>query len=338
MTDGATSNPTDLLAVGVDLGGTNIKAALVSRSGGLVRQETHETEAHLGPERVVDNIARLVQELTRGLSGDIAGIGIGAPGAIDLARTTVSYPPNFPGWDRLHMGEALGPRLGPLAGQVIVENDANVAGLGSAHYGAGLDFDSFIMVTLGTGVGGAIIYRNRIFRGTTGAAGEIGHMTIDYEGPFARSGVAGAIEAYLGQRFLSRHARYRLMNRRESSIHRMADYDLHGITPLMLYEAAVQGDEGAREMLAWAGHKLGCVLGSAINLLDIRKIVVGGGLSAAGDYILDEARRTVRHFVTPALHEGIEIVRETRGNEVGMLGAAHLVFQSLDDIKEAPHA
>lgn len=91
-------------------------------------------------------------------------------------------------------------------------------------------------------------------------------------------------------------------------------------------------------MLAWAGHKLGCVLGSAINLLDIRKVVVGGGLSAAGDFILDAARRTVHHFVTPALHDGIEIVRETRGNEVGMLGAAHLVFQSLDDQKETSHS
>lgn len=326
------------IAIGVDLGGTNIKAALVSREDGLLRQETCETEAHLGPERVVDHIAGLVQKLARDVESSIVGIGIGAPGAIDLERTTVSSPPNFPGWERLHMGNALAPRLGRLAGHVIVENDANVAGLGSAHYGAGVPFDSFIMVTLGTGVGGAIIYRNRIFRGTTGAAGEIGHMTIDYEGPFARSGVAGAIEAYLGQRFLSRHARYRLMNRKDSRIHGMADYDLHGITPRMLYDAAVAGDEGAREILAWAGHKLGCVLGSAINLLDIRKIVVGGGLSAAGDYILDAARRTVHQFVTPALHEGIEIIRESRGNEVGMLGAAHLVFQTLDDQQQASSA
>lgn len=320
-------------AVGIDLGGTNIKAALVSRSTGLVVDRSSETEAHFGPERILDNIARLVDDLARQSPEPVSGIGIGSPGTIDLGRTTVLAPPNFPGWEKIHMGDALAARIGPLADRVIVENDANAAALGSAHYGAGSAFDSFIMITLGTGVGGAIIYQRRIFRGATGGAGEIGHMTIDYEGPVARSGVAGAIEAYIGQRFLSRHARYRLMNRHESSIHRMANYDLHGITPKMLHDAAVEGDEGAIEILAWAGHKLGVVLGSAVNLLDIRKIIVGGGLSAAGDFILGSARKSIVRYVTPGLQEGIEILRETRGNEVGMLGAAHLVFEWLDDQK-----
>jgi len=121
------------------------------------------------------------------------------------------------------------------------------------------------------------------------------------------------------------------MNKRDSIMHNMADDDLHGITPKMLYDAAEKGDEGAIEVLAWAGHKLGCVLGSAVNLLDIRKFVIGGGLSAAGDYILSSARSTIRQYVTPALQDGLQIVQETRGNEVGMLGAGHLVFQYLDE-------
>ena len=99
----------------------------------------------------------------------------------------------------------------------------------------------------------------------------------------------------------------------------------------MLFDAAELGDEGAKEVLAWAGHKLGCVLGSAVNLLDIRKIVVGGGLSAAGDYILNATRTTLNHYLTPILQSGIEVVQETRGNDVGMLGAGHLVFQHLDE-------
>ena len=206
----------------------------------------------------------------------------------------------------------------------------NAAALGSAFYGAGVPFDSFIMVTLGTGVGGAIVVDNRLFRGSTGAAGEIGHMTIDYEGPFARSGVAGAIEAYLGQRFLSRHARYQLMTRDESLIHQMAGEDLKDITPKMLYDAAKQGDSNARDVLAWAGHKLGCVLGSAINLLDIRKVIVGGGVSQADEFILDPVRVTVARYVMPALRDGVEVIRETLGNEAGMLGAAYLVFEALD--------
>ncbi|NNF04966.1 MAG: ROK family protein [Rhodothermales bacterium] len=316
-------------AIGIDLGGTSIKAALVSSSDGLLHEVCVDTEADSGPDHVLDRIAGIIADLGHEAGKrPIAGVGIGSPGAIDWDRTTVSKPPNFPGWDRINLAEALTDRLErPLL--TIVENDANVAGLGSAHYGAGREFDSFIMVTLGTGVGGAIIYQNRIFRGATGGAGEIGHMTIDYEGPYARSGVAGAIEGYLGQRFLSRQARYKLMNRRDSRIHDLAGEDLLGITPKMLYDAAVEGDEGAREVLAWAGHKLGVVLGSAVNLLDIRKIIVGGGLSAAGDFILESARETLPRYVTPGLHEGLEILQETSGNDVGMLGAAHLVLQHL---------
>jgi glucokinase len=219
---------------------------------------------------------------------------------------------------------------------VIVENDANVAGLGSAHYGAGKPYDSFIMVTLGTGVGGAIIYHNRIFRGSTGGAGEIGHVTIDYEGPVDRSGVSGAIEAYLGQRFLSRHARYQLLTREDSILHQMCAEDLMDITPKKVFEAAQLGDKGAREVLAWAGHKLGCVLGSAVNILDIRKIIVGGGVSAAGDFILEPARHAMKRFVMPGLRDGLEIIRETLGHEVGKLGAAHLVFEYLDEISLSP--
>ncbi|NQV73177.1 ROK family protein [bacterium] len=317
------------VAVGIDLGGTSIKAGLVSETNGLIKEVSVETRAEEGPERVLDRIADLISSF-RADNAAIVGVGIGAPGAINWDRTTVSGPPNFPGWSSIHMGNSLTERVGqPLL--TLVENDANVAALGSAHYGVGHRFDSFIMVTLGTGVGGAIIYDNKIFRGSTGAAGEIGHMTIDYEGPFARSGVAGAIEAYLGQRFLSRHARYRLMNKKDSIMHQMADEDLQGITPKMLFDAAEFGDEGAKDVLAWAGHKLGCVLGSAVNLLDIRKIVVGGGLSAAGDYILNSTRTTLNHYVTPILQSGIEVVQETRGNDVGMLGAGHLVFQHLDE-------
>jgi glucokinase len=212
---------------------------------------------------------------------------------------------------------------------VFVENDASVAALGSAHYGAGKPFDDFIMVTLGTGVGGAIIYDNKVFRGSTGGAGEIGHMSIDYEGPFARSGVAGAIEAYVGQRFLSRHARDQLIARRESILHKTAGDDLVDLTPKLLYEAAVAGDEAAIDVFRWAGHKLGCVLGSAVNLLDIRKIIVGGGQSAAGDFLLEPARETIIRFVTPALREGVEIIRELRGNDIAILGAARLAIDEL---------
>lgn len=318
------------LALGVDLGGTSIKAGLVSERDGLISEHSVITEAEHGSERVLDQIAELIRGFQTHYP-DIVGIGLGFPGAVSWDRTEAMNPVNIAGWNRVDVPAALHQRLGET-GIVMVENDANAAALGSCQFGAGRHFDSFIMVTLGTGVGGAIIYQNRIFRGATGSAGEIGHMTIDFKGPMARSGIAGAIEAYLGQRFLSRHARYQLLNQKDSLVHGMAGPDLLDISPKILHEAAVLGDEGSKEILAWAGNKLGIVLGSAVNLLDIRKIVVGGGISAAGDFILASARASLVDFTTPALRDGLEIVQEPGGNDMGMLGAAHLIFQQADGL------
>lgn len=315
-------------AVGIDLGGTNLKAALVHRDDGIIETTRRRTEADEGPQHVMDCMATLAEHMIDSAPASIAGIGIGSPGAINWERTTVTRPPNLPGWDSIDLRTALQSRLGEVP--IVVENDANVAGLGSAFYGAGRPHDSFIMVTLGTGVGGAIIYRNKIFRGSTGGAAEIGHMTIDYEGPFANSGVAGAIEAYLGQEFLSDHARDRLVNHPDSALHDLVGEDLDQLTPRILYEAAREGDEVAQDLLAWAGHKLGCVLGAAVNLLDIRTIIVGGGVSGAGAYILDPARRVLPTFVVPGLRENLQVQQEELGNEVSLLGAARLAFEGRD--------
>lgn len=313
-------------AVGIDLGGTNLKAALVHREEGIVEATHRRTDAEEGPEHIMDCMATLAEHLIDSApSSSIAGIGIGSPGAINWERTTVTQPPNLPNWDSIDLHAALQSRLGELP--VIVENDANVAGLGSAYYGAGQDPESFIMVTLGTGVGGAIIYQNKIFRGSTGGAAEIGHMTIDYEGPFANSGVAGASEAYLGQQFLSDHAGDRLINHPDSVLHDRLDGELDRLNPRLLYEAARDGDDAAQSLLAWAGHKLGCVLGGAVNLLDIRTIIVGGGVSAAGDFILDPARETLPKYVVPGLRDDLQIHQEQLGNEVSLLGAARLAFE-----------
>ena len=314
-------------AIGVDLGGTNLKAALVDRDEGIVERRTRPTEADQGPEHVESQIASIASNLIDAAPTDsVDGIGIGAPGAVNWERTTVTKPPNFEDWGSVNLRAGLQSRLNSSL-PIIVENDANVAALGSAFYGAGQDVDSFIMVTLGTGVGGGIIYQNQIFRGSTGGAAEIGHMTIDYEGPFANSGVSGAIEGYLGQKFLVDHTRDRLINAPESAVHNLVDGDLEEITPRVLYEAAKQGDEFAQNMLAWAGHKLGCVLGSAVNLLDIRTIVVSGGVSGAGDYILDPARDVLPRFITPGLRDDLRILQEKLGNEVSLLGAARLAFE-----------
>lgn len=317
-------------AVGLDLGGTNIKAALVERKSGIIASERIPTEAEHGVGHVLARIEIAVRRILRSASDKhVCGIGIGAPGTVNLQRTNLIHPPNIPGWTVVDVRSELQRRLGHTL-HVVVENDANAAALGSAQYGAGRPYDSFVMVTLGTGVGGAIIWDNSIFRGSTGAAGEIGHMTIDSDGPEDEAGVKGAIEAYLGIQHLSRHARRQLKAFPNSCLYEIAGADLGRLTPEMLSEAASRGDEGALSTLEWAGQKLGAVLGACVNLLDIRTIIVGGGVSAAGTLILDPARRSILAYLKPGMRDGVAILRETLGNKAGMLGAAYLVFELLD--------
>ncbi len=327
------SDAPQTVAVGVDLGGTNLKVALVERGGAILHRLSVPTGADGGTERVLDRIADGIARVTSRLpeGATIAGIGIGAPGTVLLDRATVPVLTNFPGWTSLNLPERLAPRLTGRgvdpAGPILVDNDANVAALGSAHFGAGKPFGTFLMVTLGTGVGGAVVIDRRVFRGTTGAAGEIGHISVDYDGPYTRAGVAGAVEAYLGQRYLSEHARD-MLRTRETSLHATCGPDLADLTPHALSMAANAGDAGAIEVLAWAGHKLGCALASAVNLLDIRTVVVGGGVSQAGDWLLAPARVALHRSVMPAMRAGLTVVQETRGNDVALLGAARLVFDA----------
>jgi glucokinase len=327
-------------AVGVDLGGTQTKAALVSEDeGAILKTARTPTPAENGPDAVLDAVAasieRVIEALPEGAALD--GIGVGCPGAVSLDRRTVRRPPNLPGWRDVDLPAALLPRLSPEAvgllapgAPILAENDANVAALGSAFYGSGQPYSSFVMVTLGTGVGGAIVHENRLFRGATGSAGEIGHVSIDYEGPYARSGVAGAIEAYLGHRFLTRHARYQLLNE-PTCLHETAGFGLKDLDPVALHRAAMTGDKAALDFFKWAGHKLGVVLGGLVNTLDIRVFVVGGGVSAAGDVLLDPVRESLVRFTMPALREGLAVVQETRGNAVAVQGAARLVFEFTED-------
>ena len=248
-------------AVGVDLGGTNLKVALVERTEGIVRQAVLPTEADHGPERVLDRIVEGVTRVVTGFEahGHVEGVGIGAPGIVSLDRSTVTKPPNFPGWGRSTSGTT-SPRLArrrldwPARHR---ENDANAAALGSAFYGSGQPFDSFVMVTLGTGVGGAIVVRQPAVSRRDGAAGEIGHMSIDYEGPYDRAGVAGRHRGLprpalpLAPRALpAARARDASSTRRPGTTSRTSRRSAST-------SAALAGDPAAIEVLAWAGHKLG---------------------------------------------------------------------------------
>lgn len=315
-----------MVAIGIDLGGTNIKAALIDRQNGFINTVSVPTNADLGKEYVFDRIAEVVSELVSHSKEQPIGIGMGLPGMVSMDRKIVKYPPNLPGWKVERVSEELQKRTGL---DTVIENDANLAALGSARFGAGKDFDNFVMITLGTGVGGGIIHQNKIFRGTTGMAGELGHVIIDYHGPLSNSNTRGGIEAYLGQRFLSRYAADTIRQDTENPLYIRFHRDFDKLEPIDLYHAAKEGNELAIEILRKSGEKLGYAIVNYLHILDFRKVIVSGGVANAGDFILQPARDTARRLLMPPFTEGFEIIVESLGNEAALLGAASLAFEEL---------
>ena len=310
-------------AIGVDLGGTNIKAAVVDKEQGIIEQVTRPTQANLGKDLLLDRVGETVSDLIK--NHEIVGVGMGLPGMVSKDQTTVKYPPNLPGWDVVNVAKEITERTSlPCK----IENDANVAALGSLHFGVGQRFNSFIMITLGTGVGGGIIYEKQLFKGTEGMAGELGHVIIDYHGPLSNSVTRGTVEAYLGQRFLSRFAFDMISQNTSNPLYKKFAGDFDKLEPVDLTRAAKEGNELAIEILAKSGHRLGYAIINYVHMMDIRKIIVSGGVSKAGDFLFEPAREIVRKHMMPPFLEGFELVAEDLGNDSALLGAAGLAFDS----------
>ncbi|MCH2450635.1 MAG: ROK family protein [Gracilimonas sp.] len=313
-------------AIGVDLGGTNIKAAVVDKDKGILEQVTTPTQANLGREHLLDRISETISSLVK--MHDIIGIGMGMPGMVSKDQTTVNNPPNLPGWISVNASEEIRKRT-----EIVckIENDANIAALGSMHFGVGQKFDSFIMITLGTGVGGGIIYENKLFKGTEGMAGELGHVIIDYHGPLSNSVTRGTVEAYLGQRFLSRFAADLISQNPSNALYKKFANDFDKLEPVDLTTAAKQGNELAIEILAKSGQRLGYAIINYVHMMDIRKFVVSGGVSKAGDFLFEPAKQIVQKHMMEPFKKGFEVVYEDLGNDSALLGAAGLAFDSFSN-------
>lgn len=314
------------IAVGVDLGGSSIKFGLVNAQGEILRDITIPAEANKGPTHVIQQIAKSVHQLTDRSSykkKEIVGIGVGSPGSVDLDGGTVKYPPNFPGWTIVRLGEALNKEFGLRVG---VDNDANAAAVGEAKFGAGVSHRNFIMVTLGTGVGGGLFLDGKIFRGPFGGAGELGHMTIDYNGPLCNCGNRGCVEAYVGAKYLTQRAIEKVKSNPTSKILALVKSDTARIDPKIISLAAQEGDTTALDIFAEAGMYLGIGLASLVNLLDVRLAIIGGGIARAGKPLFDAVRESVKRHVLKSISGNLEVVPAKLGNSAGILGAAALVL------------
>lgn len=312
-------------AIGVDLGGTKVKLGIVTSEGKIVKKTAVPTLAVEGVEKSIGQIKKGISQLIQGNKKIINGIGIGAPGVVSLKKGTVENPPNLPGWGRVHLGKIISKEF---TLPTFVENDANAAAIGEFIYGAGKKLDSFIMVTLGTGVGGGIIYNEKLFRGDFGAAGEIGHTSIDFNGPKCKCGSYGCLEAYLGNNYLVENVKKELGEIHDSKIFELTKNNLENLNPKIIHEASLSGDEFSIKVIKDAGNKLGFGLASIINVIDISNIVIGGGVAGFGKPLFDAVQEGICSRVLTSLKPRIKVKPASLKNNAGIKGAASLVFYS----------
>jgi len=309
--------------IGVDLGGTTVKTGLVSSEGRILYQNKFPSNAEKKQNEVLGQIERSIRDAMDYAKGTVVrGIGIGSPGMVD-DDGNVKAPPNFADFDNVPLREKLEKMFGL---PVQVENDANAAAIAESRFGAGKPFPDFLFVIWGTGVGGGIILKRKIFRGPTGGAGEIGHICVDYSGVLCNCGSWGCIEAYVGQKYLSQRTAEKLRKNPKSRIVELVGGNLDRIEPVYIARAAKEGDEFARDVLLEAGMLLGVALGAVMNTMDLRVSIIGGGISGAGEFVMDAVKKSVQEHVLKPLRPDIKVLPAKLGNDAGILGAAGLVL------------
>ena len=299
--------------VGVDLGGTNVRAAVATGEithGPVIR---HATPAQDGPDAVLDAVVACVREA----AGDsaLAGVAIGIPGPLDPKRGVVHAAPHLAGWHEVPAGAILTAKLGcPVA----VRNDATLAGYAEWKAGAGRDAQFFIFITASTGIGGAVILDGRLYEGGTGTAGEVGHVAVGSDAPRCSQGHIGCLEGTASGSAIADAARRALAGGATSSL---GHVDPAAINARTVEDAANAGDELSQRLFADAGRALGRAIGGLINLLGPEVIAVGGGLINAGDLLFVPLRAAVPEIAFEYPASRCRIVAAALGTDAGMVGA-----------------
>ena len=308
------------LVIGVDLGGTNVNSGVVDETGRISHRAWQSISGSRTAREVIDRLVACVEMTMDSCGRDrVAGVGVGTPGLIPEDSGTIVYAPNVPGWEDLPLQSMLRERLGlPVA----IENDANAAAIGEHWVGGAAGYANIVCITLGTGVGGAIIMDNEVWRGTNGAGGEIGHMTVVENGRMCGCGAPGCLEAYASATAIAGQARELLQGGRESALKDLCEGDLDRIDAAMIADAANRGDEAAREVMHRSATLLGTAVSSLTNLLNPELIVIGGGVIKAGDMIFDPIRTEVARRAYKWSASILRIVPAKLGDDAGIIGAA----------------
>src|SRR5450830_1148427 len=310
--------------VGCDLGGTNIKAGLVDMSTGkVVATKGAPTLSHEGPEKVIKRIGKTIQKLVNENHhswDDIGGVGVSAPGRLDLEKGETVFMTNLPThWINIPLAAKLKAILNK---PVFLLNDVRAITYGEWAFGAGRGVDCMLCFAIGTGIGGGVVINNQLVLNQGGTAGELGHIVIDVNGPPCGCGNHGCVETYASGPAIAAMGIKRVVQGQATAIGELAGYDLNKITPYLIAKAAEAGDSIALEIWETVGEAMGLAILNAALVVGPKKVVVTGGVAAAGDLLLNPIRRTLkeRMIVMPA--DQIAIVPGELGDEAGMIGMA----------------
>lgn len=314
--------------LGIDIGGTTIKLAFIDKEGVIVHKWEIMTRKEEGGLHIVSDIGKSVRaKLEEWQDGNLIGVGMGAPGPVNFETGSIYVAVNI-GWQDYPLKELLEKELGIPA---VVDNDANVASFGEFWKGAGKGTNDFVCITLGTGVGGGVIANKHLIHGTSGAAGELGHITVKPEGGApCNCGKTGCVETIASATGIVRLALEEVKKNPDSAI--SAVFNAKGlITSKDVVECAVKGDQASLDVLDEVAKYLGLAAANVGNIINPDIIVFGGGVSRAGDIILKPIEKYFKQFAFPRVAASTELKVASLGNDAGVIGAAGLMMQQLGE-------
>ncbi len=313
-------------AIGVDIGGTSVKLGLVSEKGKMLLRDSFLTSAHSSRKAMLDKLEahiELLKKETKHRKLKLMGVGIGAPGPIDVTRGFVYFFPNIPDWKNTPLKKILEKKLKI---SVFVDNDANAMAWGEYCFGAGQGGKNIIALTLGTGLGGGIVLDGKLFHGPHYSAAEIGHIVVDPNGSLCGCGNRGCIETFVGNGYFVKDVQEHLKAGGKSILNQWVHEQHKELTPKLVQEAAKQGDKLSQGQWHKTGMYLGTMLAGLVNVLNPERIVIGGGMAQAGSPIFDPVKAAIKKKAFPIASRFVKVLPAKLGTDAGLIGAAALAF------------
>ena len=316
--------------LGLDVGRNRIKVVVMNLAGEIAIKRTILTGDTLPPEVLIYRMISLVREVleeTGRLKSRLLGIGIGMPGLLDPDTGMVNFSPDF-GWEHVDL---LGRFRHEFPCHIVIENANRVMALGERWFGAGKKADNFLCVNLGHGIGSALVFGGEVYRGNSGTSGEIGHITLEKDGPLCECGNHGCLEALASGRAIAKQAGAMAAQGRGKRILELAGGKAEQIEAETVFAAAKEGDREAEELLDQAIGYIGIAAAGVVNLFDPELIIFEGGLMKSGDYLLPRLKAEIRRHQMRLAGRNVQILRGDLGEDITAMGAATLLLQNLVD-------